>query len=50
MTLSRTARFFGKLSVWLRHANAISRGRIWQRGGNLLIGGSFSRFMRGKWF
>jgi hypothetical protein len=50
MSLSRLARTFGKLSVWLRHANAISRGRILPRIGNVFIGRSFNRFMRGRWF
>lgn len=47
--LSKLARILGKLSVYTRDVNAVSRGRVPQRVANRVIGRAASRAMRKVW-
>lgn len=50
MTLSQFASALGRAAIITRDINAVRRGRIAERVGNRVIGGTISRFMRGRWF
>lgn len=50
MTLSQFASLLGRAAIYTRDINAVRRGRVAERLGNRVIGGTFSRLMRGRWF